>query len=286
MNEACLILCGPTGTGKSELALLLAQKANAEIISADAFQVYRGLDIGTAKPTLQERQKVPHHLIDCLSPKERANAHWYAKKVRSLIPEIMARGNVPLIVGGSGLYIKAVLEWFFEVPDEAEIMGVRKKLQNLTPEEMYCYVTQYDPESARRIHPNDTYRLRRALEVYFATGKPISLLQQDNALFPYPFYLLGIYRTREELYRRIEERVEHIFASDFPEEVKNLKQRYDFSLPAFGAIGYRETADYLSGEMSLTQTKELIKQRTRNYAKRQMTWFRKDKRILWLNLSR
>lgn len=287
MNESRLVLviCGPTGVGKSEAGLILAEKTGGEIISADAFQFYRGLDLGTAKPTASERKRIPHHLIDCLSPKEKADAHWYAEKVRSLISEIIGRKKVPILVGGSGLYLRAVLDGFFEVPDQAAVLEARKQLHGVGPEELLSQLKRVDPEAAALIHPNDTYRLGRALEVYLATGKPISALRRQTTRFAYPFRFFGVYRNREELYRRIDRRVEEIFVAGFLAEVKALRELYDFALPVFEAIGYRETAAYLSGEISLPEAKKLIKQKTRNYAKRQMTWFRKEKRILWLDFS-
>ena len=284
--ESVLVICGPTGSGKSEAGLVLAEKIGGEIISVDAFQFYCGLDLGTAKPTASERKKVSHHLIDCLSPEENANAHWYSKKVRLLVPEIIGRKKVPILVGGSGLYLRAVLDGFFEIPDQAAVLETRKELFNVGPVELHLQLKKVDPETAARIHPNDTYRLGRALEVCLATGQPISVLRRQTARFAHPFRFLGVHRDREELYCRIDRRVEEIFAAGFPEEVKGLRKRYDFALPAFEAIGYRETAAYLSGEMSLPEAKNIIKQKTRNYAKRQLTWFRKEKRILWLEFSR
>lgn len=266
--------------------MALAERLDGEIISVDAFQFYRGLDLGTAKPSAAEQKKIPHHLIDCFSPDEKANAYWYAEKVRSLIPEIIRREKVPILVGGSGLYLKAVLDGFFEVPDQAAILKVREELRGFGPEELLSRLKRLDPEAAGRIHPNDAYRLRRALEVCLATGQPISDLHRRNTRFTHPFYLLGIYRPREELYGRIDQRVEDIFNAGFLEEVKSLRERYDFSLPAFEAIGYREAAACLAGEASLLETKTIIKQKTRNYAKRQMTWFRRDKRIMWLEIGK
>ena len=288
MNEdkSVLVICGPTGAGKSEAGLILAERIGGEIISADAFQFYRGLDLGTAKPTVLERKKVPHHLIDCLSPEEKSDAHRYAEKVRLLVPEIIGRKKIPILVGGSGLYLRAVLDGFFEVPDQAAVLEARKELFGVGPEEILSRLNRVDPEAAARIHPNDTYRLGRALEVYLATGKPISALRRQNTRFAYPFRLFGVHRKREELYRRINQRVEDIFAAGFPAEVKALRERHNFALPAFEAIGYRETAAYLSGEISLPEAKSIIKQKTRNYAKRQLTWFRKEKRILWLDFNR
>lgn len=281
-----LFICGPTGSGKSEAGLILAEKIGGEIISADAFQFYRGLDLGTAKPTVSEREKVSHHLIDCLSPEENANAYWYAEKVCSLVPEIIGRKRVPILVGGSGLYLRAVLDGFFEVPNQAAVLEARKGLLGVGPAELLFRLKRVDPEAAVRIHPNDTYRLGRALEIYLATGKPISALQRQTTRFVYPFRLLGVHRNREELYGRIDRRVEEIFTAGFPAEVEALRKRYDFTLPAFEAIGYRETAAYLSGKISLPEAKKIIKQKTRNYAKRQLTWFRKEKRIVWLDFSR
>jgi len=284
-NSSVLIICGPTAVGKSELALLIARKIGGEIISADAFQFYRGLDIGTAKPGISERQEVPHHLIDCLSPEERANAHWYAEKVRSLIPEILARRRTPILVGGSGLYLKSVLDWFFDLPDQNKILKAREEIKDLSADELLVRLQKVDPESACRIHPHDTYRLLRALEIYLATGQSATIFRRQNRPFPYTFYLIGVYRSRDELYRRIEERVNRILESGFLEEVKVLKDHYDFSLPAFEAIGYREAAEYLSGKISRQELKRMVIHKTKDYVRRQMTWFRKDKRIVWLNLT-
>ncbi len=282
---AVLVICGPTACGKTELALHLARKAGGEIISADAFQFYRGLDIGTAKPTRKERQEVPHHFIDCLSPEEPANAHWYARGVRVLVSEIIRRGKLPLLVGGSGLYLKAVLEGFFEMPATADIGAARKELKGVASRELYPRLKAVDPVTASRLHPHDEYRLRRALEVYYAAGKPISALQRQSHPLPYHCLPLAIHHHRPVLYRRIEERVDRIFTAGFVSEVEELYRRYDFSLPAFAAIGYREIAACLRGEMSESEAREVIKRKTRNYAKRQLTWFKKEPRIWWLDFS-
>jgi len=285
VEPAILVICGPTATGKSQLGLELARRTGGEIISADAFQFYRGLDLGTAKPPPAERGLIPHHLVDCLDPEQPANAHWFSLQARKLAREIISRGHLPILVGGSGLYLKAFLDGFFELKDPAAAAAARKDLSGRPTVELYRELSRVDPVAAARIQPNDAYRIRRALEVFQAAGRPISRLQSERIPLDLPFIQIGVWRTREEIYRRIEKRVDEIFAAGFLEEVAALRRRYDFSQPAFEAIGYREAAAVLDGELNLEQARRLIAQKTRNYAKRQLTWFRKDRRILWLDFS-
>lgn len=280
-----LVICGPTGVGKSALALLMAGRFGGEIISADAFQFYRGLDIGTAKPSPAERALAVHHLVDCLSPDERANAFWFARRVRALIPEIRARNRMPILAGGSGLYLKTVLDWFFELPDRTAVSAAEAALSGLDGTEMHRRLALADPEAAGRINPRDLFRLRRALAVYQATGRPISAFQKENRPLDGDIRLFGVFRERQELHRRIDDRVETMFASGFAGEVAALRRRYDFDAPAFAAIGYRETAAFLDGRASLGETKALVARRTRQYARKQLIWLKRDRRIAWLDFT-
>ncbi len=284
-EPAVLVICGPTATGKSRLGLELARRTGGEIISADAFQFYRGLDLGTAKPTPAERRLVPHHLVDCLDPVQPANAHWFSLQARRLAGEIISRGRLPILVGGSGLYLKAFLDGFFELGNPEAAAAARRDLSGRPTAELYRELIRVDPVAASRIQANDAYRIRRALEVFQASGRPISRLQSERIPLELPCLQVGVWRNREEIYRRIEKRVDEIFAAGFMEEVAGLRRCYDFTQPAFEAIGYREAVAVLDGQLTLEAARRLIAQKTRNYAKRQLTWFRKDRRILWLDFS-
>lgn len=282
-----LVVCGPTASGKSRLALCLAGRLGGEIISADAFQFYRGLDIGTAKPDAAEQALVRHHFIDCLEPGSPASAYWFAAAVRRRLPRIRARGRVPILVGGSGLYIRAVVDGFFTLPPAAAaaLPAAREKLAGLSAACLYRQLATVDPEAAARIHPADVYRLRRALAVFLAAGRPLSVLQRENRPRAERACFCAVYRAREDLYARIDRRVEAMFAAGFTAEVAALKQRCDFRAPAFAAIGYRETAAMLEGRLPRAEALALIKRRTRQYARRQLTWFRRERRIAWLDLT-
>ncbi|MFH1347596.1 MAG: tRNA (adenosine(37)-N6)-dimethylallyltransferase MiaA [Candidatus Margulisiibacteriota bacterium] len=276
MNKALIIL-GPTAVGKSELAIKLAKQVNAEIISADSMQVYRGMDIGTAKPTLKERQGIPHHLIDIRNPDEEWTVSDFVEQTNQLTNEIAGRGRLPIIVGGTGLYLWTLLEGY-SFPLAPADKTIRQKLEKKDLAKLYSKLKEVDPQAAEKIHPNDKKRIIRALEVYELTGYPISKLQrtQNSALRTPHSTLIGITMPREELYRRIEERVDQMVENGLIDEVKGLLAKgYAKDLPSFQALGYKEVIEYLDGKWPKEKMIEELKKRTRHFARRQMTWFKR-----------
>ena len=286
--QKVLIILGPTAVGKTKIALEIADKLNGEIVSADSRQVYRYMDIGTAKPTLEEQRRAPHHLIDIINPDEKFSAAECAKRATEAIYEILRRRKKPIVVGGSGLYIRALSEGLFEGPGAN--VEIRKRLEREAEElgklHLYQRLKIIDPTAARKIYPNDLKKIIRALEVYELTRKTISELRQKGAypLSEVEFAKAGLVLDRKELYRRIDERVDRMFVLGFVEEVKGLiNMGYSLELNALDTLGYKEVFSYLQGEIDLNGAIGKMKQSTRNYAKRQLTWFRKDKEIIWFD---
>ena len=291
MNGKCIIIMGPTGVGKSALALFLARRLGGEIISADAIQVYKDLNIGTAKPSSQDLMEVRHYLVDILEPNQRFSAGKFMKLALGTIREISGRGRVPIVVGGTGLYIRALLKGLFQLPPKD--IGLRKRMEELCDREGLPYMRRMlkriDSESYCRIGENDRQRILRALEIYFTTKKTMSQHLKEN-----PFaedrvqaIKIGLILPRQELYRRINQRVERMLASGLIEEVKGLLQKgYSPQCHALKALGYREVIGYLKGEYPLKRLKELIQRNTRRYAKRQLTWLRKEEGLNWFNLGK
>jgi tRNA dimethylallyltransferase len=281
-----LVVVGPTASGKSDLALRLARELDAEIVNADSMQVYRGMDIGTAKPTPEQRADVPHHLIDVAEPDRLFSAANFAEAADEAIRAITGRGKRVIVVGGTGLYIRALLKGLVDSPSGAGV--VRKALQEEAAlfgnEAMLEQLRQVDPELAARMHPNNLVRIIRALEVHRLTGVPLSRHQREHAFSArrYEALQIGISIDRKELYARIEARVERMLAEGLPAEVRGLlAQGFGRQLKAMRAIGYKEAAAYLAGELSLEEAVQLMKRDTRRYAKRQLTWFNADPDILW-----
>ena len=281
-----LVIVGPTASGKSDLSLRLALELDAEIVNADSMQVYRGMDIGTAKPTAVQRAGVPHHLIDVAEPDRLFSAADFAEAADEAIRAITGRGKRVIVVGGTGLYIRALLKGLVDSPSGAGV--VRKALQEeaaqLGNEAMLERLRQVDPELAARMHPNNMVRIIRALEVHRLTGVPLSRHQQEHAFSArrYDTLQIGISIDRRELYARIEARVERMLAEGLPAEVQRLlAQGYGRTLKAMRSIGYKEVAAYLAGEVSLEEAVQLMKRDTRHYAKRQLTWFNADRDIIW-----
>lgn len=276
--------------GKTQVALKLADILKGEIVSFDSRQIYQYMDIGTAKPTKEEREKIPHHLVDVIAPDQKFSAADYSKRAREIITRIFEKGKQPIAVGGSGLYLKALIKGFFKGPpaDPAIRERLNREAQTSGEVSLFDRLSKVDPQAAERIHPHDLVRIVRALEVYELTGKTISECQQDGQYEPYPtsFVKIGLILDRSVLYGRINRRVEEMVVQGLLKEVKNLKERWNVSeLKAFRTVGYQEMLLYLNGDLDFKDTIEKIKTNTRHYAKRQMTWFRKDNEITWLDAT-
>ena len=282
-------IVGPTAVGKTALALGLAAHVPIEIVSADSRAVYRWMDIGTAKPTLEERRRVPHHLIDVVDPDERYSLALYQQQALEAIQRITARGRLPVLVGGAGLYVSAICDGL-AMPDVPPDAGFRQALeerargegwQALLPE-----LERVDPESARRIEPRNVRRVIRALEVFYATGRPFSDWQIPLDLPPVESLLVGLELERQALYARIDRRIDAWIADGFVDEVRGLLARgYSPGLASMSGLGYREVAQFLAGELSLDEAVTQLKGASHQYAKRQMTWFRRRPRIHWLDAA-
>jgi len=281
-----IILLGPTGVGKTGASVLLAKKLQTEIISADSMQIYRGMDIGTAKPTKEELSEVRHHMIDIVEPTESYSAGQYIETVSGIIEDLHRANKIPVVVGGTGLYIRAMTRGIFAGPSAD--LGLRDELLSMeehAPGSLYDYLVRIDPEAACKIQKNDIRRLLRALEVCLRSRGKISLLQNESTrALPYDFVKIGLRRGRQELYRLIEERVDKMLEAGFVAEVERLLAEIP-GRTAMQAIGYREIADYLRGEIEKEEAIRLIKRNTRRYAKRQFTWFRKEEEINWIDLT-
>jgi len=285
VNNKVAVLVGPTAVGKTGVALELARELGGEIVNADSLQVYRELDIGTAKPTRAERALVPHHLVDVAAPPEAYDASRFCHEAREVLARLHRRGIPPLVVGGTGLYLKALLSGLFTEgsPDTRIRQRLRRELTEWGLPHLYERLQGLDPASAWRLHPHDTYRILRALEVMEATGKPLSALLAAHQFRDSPYLVLkvGLIRPREELNRRIEARVEIMLAQGWLEEVKGLLSRYPPDLKPLQALGYRHLIAFLQDRWSWEEAIELLKRDTRRYAKRQLTWFKKDPEVRW-----
>ncbi|MFC1496061.1 tRNA (adenosine(37)-N6)-dimethylallyltransferase MiaA [Candidatus Margulisiibacteriota bacterium] len=291
MHNQTTIILGPTAVGKTGYAINYAKENNCEIISADSMQVYVGMDIGTAKPTEAERAGIPHHLIDIRCPDEEWTVSDFVKETNKLIPKIIERGKTPLIVGGTGLYLWAFVNGFSfpMVPRDDQI---RKQLESEPLTTLYSLLSKIDPVSAQKIHQNDKKRVIRALEVFEITGKPISKLQgKGTANFPGPpgrafaGSLIGLNAPREKLYQKINERVDKMFEKGLVDEVGFLlKKGYDRTLQSMQALGYKEVIRFLLAELTYDETVELLKKKTRNFARRQMVWFRRFDNVKWIEV--
>jgi len=292
-----LILLGPTGVGKTDVSILLAKALDTEIISADSMQIYRHMDIGTAKPTPEQRAEVKHHMIDIIDPWESFSTGQYIAAVMPLIEGLIRKGKIPIVVGGTGLYIKAMTRGIFGGPSAD--WSLREELRALEEEEpgiLYSHLTSLDPEAVQKITLHDTRRIIRALEVCLKSNRPVSEMKQRlTKPLPYDFLKIGLSRDRSELYRIIENRVDYMVAHGLVGEVERVtdmireaaphNQPPTIPLPSMQAIGYKEFTRYLSGEMGMEEAIRLVKKSSKRYAKRQFTWFRKEECVHWVDIT-
>ncbi len=289
MERKVIVLVGPTGSGKTKLSLILAGLLNSEIISADSRQFYKGLNIGTAKPTQRELAQVRHHFINNLSIDGKINVSRYEKEALQTIEKIFAAGKIPIVVGGSGLYVKALIDGIFDTVDTD--LEYRKKLLEERNKFGNSYLLdrlkKIDPVTASKLHQQNWKRIIRAMEVYKITGKPIWEFQQNyKREVEYEFLQFGLNWPREKLYAMIEKRVDKMLEDGLIKEVKDiLNQNYSKNLNSLNTVGYKEIISFLNHEISFEEAVRLIKRNSRHYAKRQLTWFRKDERIVWFDLD-
>jgi tRNA dimethylallyltransferase len=286
--QKIIVILGPTASGKTHLAIQLAKKFNGEIVSADSRQIYRGLDIGTAKPTKKEMLEVPHHLIDIVTPNKTFTVSQYKNRAIKIITSILKRNKVPFLVGGTGLYIKAVID-NLDIPKVKPDIKLRKRLESKMRikglKSLYDQLIKIDPEAAYIVDQQNPRRIIRALEVALKTKKPFS--QQYKKKRPlFDTLQIGLNPGKDKLKEKIEKRVDKMIKNGLVLEVKKLIAKYNKNLAVFDAIGYREIIDYLQKKLTLAQAVEKIKKNTVKYAKRQMTWFKKDTRIHWIKTKR
>jgi len=281
-----IVICGPTGLGKTSVSIELALDLHGEIIGADSMQIYRYMDIGTAKPTPYERAQVPHYMVDIVDPDEPFDAAMFAKMAGEMIMKLHIEGIIPFVVGGTGLYIKALVHGLSHAgPADTDIRKRLKEAELLHGSGLlYERLSKCDLEASERIHPNDTFRIIRALEVYEATGMAISQYSKDHGFEKRRFNVLkiGLHMEREVLYDRIDRRVDAMIEAGLVDEVKMLLNRgYSEDLKSMQSIGYRHMIDFIKGRITWEETVRTLKRDTRRYAKRQMTWFKADPEIVW-----
>ena len=287
-KRKAIVICGLTASGKTKLSVELAKKINGQIVSCDSMQIYKDMTIGTAKPTEEEMQGIKHYLIDCVSPEIRYSVADYKKDAISAIEEIISKGKVPIIVGGTGLYLESLI-YNIEYNEIEVDLKYREELEKIEKEEgletLYKKAESIDPEAIKKISHNDKKRIFRILEIYKSTGKTKTQLEIESRKNKpeYDFLLFCITMDREKLYERINLRVDLMIKAGLIEEVKNLCKKYKELPTALQGLGYKEVVEYLDGKISKEEMIEKIKQETRRYAKRQLTWFRKYDNLIWLD---
>jgi tRNA dimethylallyltransferase len=287
MKPKIIVIVGPTASGKTKVSIDLAKKINGEIISADSMQIYKDMTIGTAKPTIAEMQGIKHYMIDIISPSESFNIAKYKELAENAIKEILSEGKIPIIIGGTGLYINTLINGV-EFADIESDVEYRNNLIKYAEENgayaLHSKLEEIDKEAADRIDINNIRRVARALEIYHVTGKTKTELDKESIKeLKYDYRVYGIQISRDELYNRINLRVEKMLEQGLVDEVRNLVQKYNVSNTAMQGLGYKEVVKYLNNEISYEDMVELLKMETRRYAKRQLTWFRRDKRINWVS---
>jgi len=280
------VILGPTGSGKTALSVALGRRFDGEIVSCDSVAVYRGLEIGSAKPSAEQRKLVPHHLLDVVDPDAFYTAGDYSRAAREAIAGVVGRGRLPIVTGGTGLYLRALLQGLFPGPQRSVALRDRllRKAETRGPLSLHRILKRIDPASAARIHVNDTAKVIRAIEVTLAAARPMSEAWKEGsqALTGYRVLRLGLDPARPQLYQRINGRAEDMFAQGLIEETRELRARYGRS-PALDSLGYRQAAQYLDGTLTYEQAVAAASQGHRNYAKRQLTWFRREPEVRWLN---
>ena len=286
-KDKVIVICGPTASGKTALSIELAKKVNGEIISCDSMQIYKDMNIGTAKPTIEEMQGIKHYLLDFVSPNERYSVADFKKDAKNAIKEILSKGKVPIIVGGTGLYLDSLI---YEIEyqniefDENYRKELEQEVEEKGLEELYEQAKKIDPVAIEKISKNDKKRILRILEIYNATGKNKTEQEIESRKneVEYDYKVYAISWDREELYARINKRVDLMIEQGLIDEVKNILQKYEQFPTAMQGLGYKEVVDYLQGNCTKQEMIEKIKMETRRYAKRQMTWFRKNKQTIWI----
>ena len=286
-KEKVIVICGPTASGKTSLSIELAKKINGEIVSCDSMQIYKDMNIGTAKPTQEEMQGIKHYLIDFISPNERYSVADYKKDAKKAIKEIISKGKTPIVVGGTGLYIDSLI-YEIEYQDIKFDENYRKELEKNVEEKgleyLYKKAKEIDPQAIEKISPNDKKRILRILEIYHMTGKNKTQqeIESRKKEVEYDYHVYAIDWDREELYNRINKRVDIMIQQGLIEEVKNILEKYKEFPTAMQGLGYKEVVEYLEGKLTKDEMIEKIKMETRRYAKRQLTWFRKNKQTIWI----
>ncbi len=289
MKPRVIVIVGPTASGKTSTSIEIAKELNGEIISADSMQIYKEMNIGTAKPSMEERDGITHYLMDIILPDELYNVTMYKKMAEAAIEEILAKGKLPIIVGGTGLYVSTLINGieFSEVKEDAEY---RKEMQALAeskgPNYIHDMLREVDPVAADNIDMNNIRRVIRALEIYKVTGKTKTQLDEESKKeIKYDYMVYGIETPREKLYERINLRVDKMLEEGLIEEVKSLLEKYELSKTALQGLGYKEVKAYLEEQITYDEMVEILKMETRRYAKRQLTWFRKEEQIKWYSLD-
>lgn len=282
-----IVIAGPTASGKTALSISLAKKIGGEIVCADSMQIYQDMNIGTAKVTEEEKQGIPHYLVDFVSPKQRYSVSEFKKAAENAIEMIIKKGKVPIVVGGTGLYIDTLI-YGIEFPEMEINEDYRKELQEQDLSELYEKAMQIDAEATKKISKTDRKRIIRILEIYKQTGKTKTQLEKESRKngVKYHYLVFALDMDRQKLYDKINKRVDKMIEEGLVQEVQNLLKKYSYFPTAMQGLGYKEVKEYLENHMTQEQMIEKIKQETRHYAKRQLTWFRKNKQTIWLNAEK
>jgi tRNA dimethylallyltransferase len=287
LEPLLVVILGPTASGKTALSLALAERFEGEIVNCDSVAIYREFEIGTAKPNAAQRGRAPHHLFDCIDPRGFITAGEYARQARAVLVEIRSRGHLPIVVGGTGLYLRALLEGLFPGPQRSE--ELRERLRELAANRgsihLHKILSRLDPSAAEKIHANDLPKLIRAIEVCLASRQKMSELWREKGRDPlqgFRILRLGLDPDRQKLYDRINERAQAMFDGGLVEETQGLLKKYGAGARPLGSLGYRQGTQFLHGELTREQAVQSAQQAHRNYAKRQMTWFRREPDVHWL----